>query len=487
MPRRRPSPLRAFGGRFVIALGAAAVVMVGAVIGVNYVIDQKLDKIPRVNVTTAPELPGGANYLLIGSDSRSFVKDSQQKKTFGDPSVEQGSRSDTMMVIHVEPANKRTLIVSFPRDLWVDVPGIGKSKINSAFNGVGGGADRLIKTLENNFSIPINHYLEVDFQSFQGIVDAIGTVPVYIPEPAIDEFTGFVAINAGCYHLGGYDALQWVRTRHIKFLDPDDGQAARGRCPPTSGASSASRTSSAGWPRRGPQEPVEPVDRERHRGRGREPPQGRRRPLEGRHLLADRRVPDDQPRRHHRARLPDLPGEARDRRTASRCSSRRRRRCNRSSTGCGASTPVPRSPTSTRPTVRLRVLNGSGKPGEAKGTLSAFRGLGFQPAGTANDPRGTVSIGEIRYATGKEAAGQLVLSYVSPAARLIHDASLDGTSADVVVVLGTDFDHINAPSAGTTATVPATTATTVAGSSGSGTTGTTATTVPAEDPAAACR
>jgi polyisoprenyl-teichoic acid--peptidoglycan teichoic acid transferase len=217
--------LRAFSRRFAIALVAATACMVGAVIGVNYVIDRKFDKISRVDVATAPTKSGGANYLLIGSDSRAFVKDATDKDTFGDPKNQPETLSDTMMVIHVEPAAKRTLIVSFPRDLWVNIAGSGHmAKINSAFSGTAGGPERVVKTIEQNFGIAINHYLEVDFRSFEGIVNAIGSVPVYIPAPAIDTFTGFVAVNAGCYHLSGFDALQWVRARHIEFLDPDTGK-----------------------------------------------------------------------------------------------------------------------------------------------------------------------------------------------------------------------------------------------------------------------
>jgi LCP family protein required for cell wall assembly len=217
--------LRAFSRRFAIALIAATACMAGAVIGVNYVIDRKFDNISRVDVATAPTRSGGANYLLIGSDSRAFVKDQTDLNTFGNPKDQAETLSDTMMVIHVEPAKKRTLIVSFPRDLWVNIAGTGHmAKINSAFSGTTGGPERVVKTIEQNFGIQINHYLEVDFRSFEGIVNAIGSVPVYVPAPAIDTFTGFVAVNAGCYHLDGYDALQWVRARHIEFLDPETGK-----------------------------------------------------------------------------------------------------------------------------------------------------------------------------------------------------------------------------------------------------------------------
>ena len=94
--------------------------MVAAVIGVNYVIDHKLDKIPRVKVTTAPDPPGGANYLLIGSDSRCVRQGPDRPQDVRRTRRTQPETlSDTMMVLHVEPGAKRTLIVSFPRDLWV--------------------------------------------------------------------------------------------------------------------------------------------------------------------------------------------------------------------------------------------------------------------------------------------------------------------------------------------------------------------------------
>src|SRR5690242_7886373 len=127
--------LRAFARRYVIALLVTAVAMVGAVVAVNKLIDQKLDKIARVKLITAAAPPSGENFLLLGSDTRSFVKNQTQENAFGSPSVEAGARSDTLMVVHVEPAAQRTLIVSFPRDLWVQIAdGHGKAKINAAFN-----------------------------------------------------------------------------------------------------------------------------------------------------------------------------------------------------------------------------------------------------------------------------------------------------------------------------------------------------------------
>ena len=72
------------------------------------------------------------------------------------------------MVIHVDPEQKTGFLVSFPRDLAVNVPGLGRQKINAAFNSAsGGGPQRVVDTLKQDFNVPIQHYIEVDFPSFK--------------------------------------------------------------------------------------------------------------------------------------------------------------------------------------------------------------------------------------------------------------------------------------------------------------------------------
>ena len=78
-----PSSRRVFASRYAIAFGLAAVVMVFSVIGANWVYDKKIDKIGRVQVKTAAAPPEGANYLLIGSDTRAFVQNAGEKEAFG--------------------------------------------------------------------------------------------------------------------------------------------------------------------------------------------------------------------------------------------------------------------------------------------------------------------------------------------------------------------------------------------------------------------
>src|ERR1700682_6107230 len=101
MPRRRG--LRILGGRFVIAFVIAAVTMSVGVVTVNYVIDVKLAGAKRVKVHTAVATAGPLNFLVLGADTQAL-----------------DNLSDTMWVVRVDPAQRHALVVSFPRDLWVN-------------------------------------------------------------------------------------------------------------------------------------------------------------------------------------------------------------------------------------------------------------------------------------------------------------------------------------------------------------------------------
>jgi LCP family protein required for cell wall assembly len=222
---------RAFAGRLLISLLLVSTLTVAGVVAVNRGINDTLASLHHIDLVLPPAPPEGANYVILGSDSREFVKDSGDVSGFGDPSKVTGQRSDTLMVAHVEPAAKKTLIVSFPRDLIVDIPGHGKGKINSAFEIGGGGKDGaqlVIDTLQANFpGLKVNHYVQVDFRSFESIVDAIGTVGVYFPlhtrDFDSDPLGGATDFDekAGCAKLTGVTALQYVRSRHLQVQDPN--------------------------------------------------------------------------------------------------------------------------------------------------------------------------------------------------------------------------------------------------------------------------
>ncbi len=213
------TPRRAFLGRCVISLGVATSLMVAGVAAVNHGIDHRIGEIHRIALREAQPPPQGANFLIIGSDTRTFAGQSGDVGGFGDPSIDpnaQGQRSDTLMVAHVEPGSQRTLVVSFPRDLWVDIPGLqGKHKINAAYDA--NGAQGVIDTLKVNFGIDIHHYMQVDFESFQAVVKTIGNVKVSFPYPARDTQVGLTALVAGCYPLDGPSALAYVRSRYLEY------------------------------------------------------------------------------------------------------------------------------------------------------------------------------------------------------------------------------------------------------------------------------
>jgi LCP family protein required for cell wall assembly len=209
-----------FGRRLGIALLLVPAIVVVSFIGVNVMLEVKLSSAKRVNLSLAGSPDGGgANFLLIGSDTRAFATDPNDKLQFGNAGG--GQRSDTIMVLHTEPGSDRALLVSFPRDLWVDIPGHGHAKINAAFNY---GPQSIIDTLSSNFNVPIQHYVEVNFESFRDVVNAVGTVPVYFPAPVRDEFSLLYVSYPGCVQLDGEGALAFVRSRHLELLNPTTGR-----------------------------------------------------------------------------------------------------------------------------------------------------------------------------------------------------------------------------------------------------------------------
>jgi LCP family protein required for cell wall assembly len=215
------SRVRALLGRFLIALVVASVFTTGVVVAANRKIDDQIAKIPRIDLQLATPPPEGANFLLIGSDTRAFVDNADDALKFGDAESEGGQRSDTMMVAHVEPGSQRTFVVSFPRDLMVNIPGYGRSQINAAYS-LENGPQLLADTLEANFGIKINHYVQVDFRGFRSVVDTIGHVWVYIPGRMRDQQSGLsTPYGAGCFPLDGSAALSYVRSRYPEIYDPE--------------------------------------------------------------------------------------------------------------------------------------------------------------------------------------------------------------------------------------------------------------------------
>ena len=164
------------------------------------------------------------NILLLGLDQRDDER--------GVP-----TRSDSMIVVSIDQANKRAAMISLPRDMWVQIPGYADNRINvanflgDAYKYPGGGPALAKKTVEANFGLKIDYYARINFRGFEKVVDTLGGIDVNVEQPIIDneyptEDYGFmrVYIPAGRQHMNGTVALQYARSRHS---ENDFGRAHR--------------------------------------------------------------------------------------------------------------------------------------------------------------------------------------------------------------------------------------------------------------------
>lgn len=136
-------------------------------------------------------------------------------------------RTDTMMLISIDPVSKSIGVLSIPRDLYVQLPGYSSlQRVNSALiygelEQAGYGPTLMMQTVQLNLGIRVNDYMAVDFQSFEDIVNAIGGIDI-VTDYTINDRTypdmnyGYdpFYLPAGSHHLEGYDALRFARTRH---------------------------------------------------------------------------------------------------------------------------------------------------------------------------------------------------------------------------------------------------------------------------------
>ena len=168
----------------------------------------------------APDIVGrcaerACNYLLLGSDSRKGLTPEELEAFGTDEFIGGQNRSDTIILVHTRPGQKQAIFLSFPRDLWIDIPGVGEGRINSAFeDGIdGGGAQLVARTVKNLTGMQVHHVMYVSLLGFQRVVDALGGVDMCVPYPMKDPLA-LLDIPAGCQHFDGITALGYVRTRH---------------------------------------------------------------------------------------------------------------------------------------------------------------------------------------------------------------------------------------------------------------------------------
>lgn len=176
-----------------------------------------------------PTWDGGSrvNVLFIGVDARDW------QANVGAP------RSDTMILFTIDPVSKTAGMLSIPRDMWVNIPGSGYGRINTAYSiGAGaklpgGGPGLAMKTVEQFLGVPVNYYAQVDFNTFTQMIDTIGGIDLNVRERLVLDPVGtgkdgtgmdHVVVTPGDRHLVGWKALAYARTRHTEGGDVDRAQ-----------------------------------------------------------------------------------------------------------------------------------------------------------------------------------------------------------------------------------------------------------------------
>jgi LCP family protein required for cell wall assembly len=153
------------------------------------------------------------NVLVLGSDSRAGLSPEEQV-AFGTDEDVGGQRSDTIILLSIDPKREQAVVVHFPRDLRVEIPGHGTDKINAAYTY--GGPDLVIKTVKAFSGLKIHNYMEIDLAGFQQLVDTLGGVKICVDRPMFDELAGLNIPKEGCYLMDGGEALAFVRARHVE-------------------------------------------------------------------------------------------------------------------------------------------------------------------------------------------------------------------------------------------------------------------------------
>ncbi|MEU6081404.1 LCP family protein [Streptomyces sp. NPDC047108] len=199
-------------------IGVVTVAVVASVSSYAWA-DSKLNReVDLGKVENRPPSGEGTNYLIVGSDSRDGLSSDDRKNL--KTGTAEGRRTDSMILMHT--GAEGTTMMSLPRDSWVTIPGYlrpetgkhvpkGKNKLNASFSI--GGPELLVRTVELNTGLKIDHYAEIGFAGFVNIVDSVGGVDVCLDRDVKDKKSG-ADLKKGCQTLNGKNALAFVRQRH---------------------------------------------------------------------------------------------------------------------------------------------------------------------------------------------------------------------------------------------------------------------------------
>jgi LCP family protein required for cell wall assembly len=194
------------GRRIALILGMVVAVLIAGSVGTYFWLNGKLNRsvtLPATSLTSA-----GTNWLITGSDSRAGL--SRAEIDAFHVGFDEGTlNSDSIMLLHL--GSGRPVLISIPRDSYVDIPGHGWNKINAAL--AYGGASLLIQTVENVTGLQIDHYMGIGFGGLVAVVNKIGGVEICL-KSALNDYDSGVHLAAGCHNLDGDQALAFVRDRH---------------------------------------------------------------------------------------------------------------------------------------------------------------------------------------------------------------------------------------------------------------------------------
>ncbi|MGD0881654.1 MAG: LCP family protein [Acidimicrobiales bacterium] len=205
-----------------IVLVSVLVLVVAGGAGYTWYLNHQVTRIDVKGLTAAPSKGvdlGTENILLVGSTSRCAL--AVQATVYGlcSQGVD-GVNSDVVMILHLDPSVPSVSILSIPRDLFVpNARAEGAYKIDAALYE---GPTQLVAAVEEDFGIPIQHYVELNFDGFGNVVNALGGIYMYFPEPVYDSYSDLDVTTTGCRFLNGWQALQVVRARHLQYQPPGD-------------------------------------------------------------------------------------------------------------------------------------------------------------------------------------------------------------------------------------------------------------------------
>src|SRR5579875_2412814 len=219
-PPRRPRTRRQRLRRTLLAALAVVLVVVLSGIGYLYYLTHDLRRVTvkglSGTLTTGAEA-GTENILMVGSTSRCAL--TVQNPAYGLCSQGvTGVNSDVIMILHVDSAHHRLALLSIPRDLFVpNSRTTGPNKIDA---GLYQGLSQLVASIQEDFGIPIQHAVSLNFDQFANVVNALGGINMSFPMSVYDAYSGLNVKAAACVHLNGTQALQVVRARHLQYDAP---------------------------------------------------------------------------------------------------------------------------------------------------------------------------------------------------------------------------------------------------------------------------